>query len=81
MPHVEPVQLPDPAEVKRINVAVSPAAIRDIQHMMAAEHLNLTEAVRRLLGYGAFVYRKIKDEGYGVELHRDGEVRAVELIN
>lgn len=81
MPPVESLQLPDPAEIKRINVAVSPAAIRGIQHVMAAEHLNLTEAVRRLISYGDFVYRAIKDDGYRVELHRDGTVRSVELIS
>jgi hypothetical protein len=78
---MSPDVLPDPADIKRINVAVSPASLADIQHVMTTERINLTEAVRRLLGYGGFVYRAIKDDGHEVKLHRDSEVQTVVLLN
>lgn len=74
--------LPEPSEIKRINVAVSPDMVKAIQHVMEREHVNLTEAVRRLLGYGDFVYRAIKDEGREVRLHGgDDDVKVLVLLN
>lgn len=48
-------------EPKRINVAVSPDTIRALENVIEREGVTLTEALRRLVGYGDFVYRAIKD--------------------
>jgi hypothetical protein len=49
------------AEPKRINVAVSPDTIRALENVIEREGVTLTEALRRLVGYGDFVYRAVKD--------------------
>ena len=49
------------AEPKRINVAVSPDTIRALENVIDREGVTLTEALRRLVGYGDFVYRAVKD--------------------
>ena len=48
-------------EPKRINVAVSPDTIRALENVIDREGVTLTEALRRLVGYGDFVYRAVKD--------------------
>jgi len=45
---------------KRINVAVNPDMVRALENVIEAEGVSLTEAVRRLIGYGDFVYRAVK---------------------
>lgn len=56
-----PDRSPARAEAKRINVAVSPDTIRALENVIEREGVTLTEALRRLVGYGDFVYRAIKD--------------------
>jgi hypothetical protein len=70
-----------PERPRRINVAVTPDAIEALEHIIEREGVTLTEAVRRLLGYGDFVYRAIKDDGSDVVIHnkRGGE-KVVELL-
>jgi hypothetical protein len=52
---------PARTEPKRINVAVSPDTIRALENVIDREGVTLTEALRRLVGYGDFVYRAVKD--------------------
>lgn len=73
-------RLPELAEVRRINVAVNSQMVVAIELLMANEEENLTEAVRRLCGYGDFVYRKVKVEGYRLYIERDGERRQIDLL-
>ena len=73
-------ELPDPAAVERIDVAVSPEAVLGIQRLMAMEHIDLTEAVRRLLGYGQYVYDAVKINGEDVLLRNGDDVREVVLL-
>ena len=80
MPRKADAPLPHPADIKRINVAVNPDIVRAIQNVMTREHVNLTEAVRRLVGYGDFVYRTIRDEGYEMKLEKEGQVKDVVLL-
>ncbi len=47
-------------EPKRINVAVTPDTVHALQLVMDRENVSLTEAVRRLIGYGEFVYRAVR---------------------
>ena len=49
------------AEPKRINVAISPDMVRALENVIKREGVTLTEALRRLVGYGDFVYRAVKD--------------------
>ena len=53
---------PERAEPKRINVAVSPDTIRALENVIDREGVTLTEALRRLIGYGDFVYRAVKED-------------------
>ena len=48
-------------EPRRINVAISPDMVRALEHVIEREGVTLTEALRRLVGYGDFVYRAVKD--------------------
>jgi hypothetical protein len=50
------------AEPKRINVAVSPDTVRALENVIAREGVTLTEALRRLVGYGDFVYRAVRED-------------------
>lgn len=52
---------PPRVEPKRINVAVSPDTVNALENVIEREGVTLTEALRRLVGYGDFVYRAIKD--------------------
>lgn len=54
-------QTPQRAEPKRINVAVSPDTVSALENVIEREGVTLTEALRRLVGYGDFVYRAIKE--------------------
>lgn len=47
---------------------------------MDAEKVNLTEAVRRLVGYGDYVYRAAKHEGAQVLVRNDETTREVVLL-
>lgn len=79
--HTDPsAELPAPGDIKRINVAVNPDIVRAIQRVMNTEQINLTEAVRRLIGYGDFVYRAIKENGEDVLLRKGDTTREVVLL-
>lgn len=49
------------AEPKRINVAISPDTVRALENVIDREGVTLTEALRRLIGYGDFVYRAVRE--------------------
>jgi hypothetical protein len=46
---------------KRINVAVNPDVMAAIDRVIARDGVTLSEAVRRLLTYGDWVHRSVKD--------------------
>ncbi|MFI7680621.1 hypothetical protein [Actinophytocola sp. NPDC049390] len=48
-------------EPKRINVAISPEMVRALEYVIEREGVTLTEALRRLVGYGDFVYRAVRE--------------------
>jgi ribbon-helix-helix CopG family protein len=63
-PDVDSAQQSRPrTEPKRINVAVSPDMVRALENVIKREGITLTEALRRLVGYGDFVYRAVKEGG------------------
>lgn len=65
---------------RRINVAVTPETVAALNGVMDAEKVNLTEAVRRLVGYGDYVYRAAKHEGAQVLVRNDETTREVVLL-
>lgn len=69
-----------PEQPKRINVAVTPEVVQALQVVMDAEHVSLTEAVRRLISYGDFIYRAVKQEDSEVLLRNGDNVREVVLL-
>lgn len=54
-------QIAPRTEPKRINVAVSPDTVSALENVIEREGVTLTEALRRLIGYGDFVYRAVRE--------------------
>lgn len=70
-----------PQVPRRINVAVNTEMLAAIERVVAREQVSLTEAVRRLIAYGDFVYRTVKDEGAAVVVRAgNGTEREVVLM-
>jgi Ribbon-helix-helix protein, copG family len=71
----------DPPPPRRINVAVSSDMLAAIDHVIEREQVSLTEAVRRLIGYGDYVYRVVKDEDSSLVVRsKNGKEREVVLV-
>jgi hypothetical protein len=68
------------APPKRINVAVTPEVIQALQLVIDNEQVTLTEAVRRLISYGDFIYRAVKQEGSEVLIRNGDTTREVVLL-
>jgi len=54
--------------------------VEAIELIMSQERVSLTEAVRRLIGYGDFVYRAIKQDSAEVLLRKGEKVQEVVLL-
>lgn len=67
------------ASPSRINVAVSPPMLDAIDRVIRDEDVTLTEAVRRLIGYGDFVYDVARDPGSRLVV-RDPNGRECEVV-
>jgi hypothetical protein len=65
---------------KRINVAISPDMVRALENVIEHEGVTLTEALRRLVGYGDFVYRVIKEGGEQLTVTGPDGTREVVLL-
>lgn len=66
---------------RRINVAVTPDMMTAIDRVIEREGVTLTEAVRRLIGYGDVVYRSVREEGQTMFFRgEDGKEREILLI-
>lgn len=61
-----------PPTPKRINVAINADMLAAIDRVIEREQVSLTEAVRRLITYGDFVYRAVKEENAAVVLRAEG---------
>ncbi|MFI7680624.1 hypothetical protein [Actinophytocola sp. NPDC049390] len=68
------------AEPKRINVAVSPDTVRALENVIEREGVTLTEALRRLIGYGDFVYRAVRENREQLIVKGDEGSREVVLL-
>jgi hypothetical protein len=71
---------PRPGQPKRINVAVTPEVIQALQTVMENEQVTLTEAVRRLISHGDFIYRAVKQDGSEVLLRDGDSTREIVLL-
>jgi hypothetical protein len=79
--NVDPVgSRPPRPEPKRINVAITPDMVRALECVMEREGVSLTEALRRLVGYGDFVYRSVKQEAAKVLVQVNDTIREVVLL-
>ncbi len=67
-------------EAKRINVAVTPEVVRALELVIENEQVSLTEAVRRLIGYGDFIYRAVKEDQAEVLVRKGDSVREIVLL-
>jgi hypothetical protein len=67
-------------EPKRINVAISSAMVRALEDVIEREGVTLTEALRRLVGYGDFVYRAVREHGEQLLLSGPDGTREVVLL-
>lgn len=67
-------------EPRRINVAISPDTVRALEHVIEREGVTLTEALRRLVGYGDFVYRAVRERGEQLLLTSADTTREVVLL-
>lgn len=82
-PHVTDLDQPgqqDRVEPKRINVAVTPETVQALEAVIEREGVSLTEAVRRLIGYGEFVYRAVKEQNAEVLMKTEHGTREVVLL-
>ncbi|MFJ7210006.1 ribbon-helix-helix protein, CopG family [Amycolatopsis sp. NPDC098790] len=65
---------------KRINVAVNAETIEALQKVIEREGVTLTEAVRRLIGYGEVLYRAVKEENAEVLLKSGQNTKQVIIL-
>jgi hypothetical protein len=65
---------------RRINVAVTPDMIEAIELIMKRENISLTEAIRRLVSYGDFVYRAIREDGAELLVRNGDKTKEVVLL-
>lgn len=68
------------AEPRRINVAISPDTVRALEWVIEREGVTLTEALRRLVGYGDFVYRAVRQRREQLFLTGTDGTREVVLL-
>jgi len=66
--------------IQRINVAVNADMVSAIDLVIETEHVSLTEAVRRLISYGDFVYRSQQDGKTLITKTADGSMREVVIL-
>uniref|UniRef100_UPI003F49611F hypothetical protein n=1 Tax=Amycolatopsis sp. CA-096443 TaxID=3239919 RepID=UPI003F49611F len=65
---------------KRINVAVNAETIRALEAVIDREGVSLTEAARRLIGYGEVVYRAAKEDDAEILLRTKTATKQVVIL-
>lgn len=68
------------SEGRRISVAISPDTVKALEQVIENEQVTLTEALRRLISYGDFVYTTVKVNGEEMLLKKGDSTRAVVLL-
>lgn len=62
-------------------MAVNAKMLAAIEHLMESEQVSLTEAVRRLVSYGDYWYRAVKDQEASLVVRRaDGSEKEIVLV-
>lgn len=61
-------------------MAINDPMLASIDLVIENEGVSLTEAVRRLIGYGDFVYRAIKQDGHEVLVRNGADLREIALL-
>lgn len=69
-----------PAIPKRINVAVNAEMVAALDNVIQHEGVTLTEACRRLIGYGDFIYRMAKQEKAAILVRTPEGTRELILV-
>jgi hypothetical protein len=64
----------------RLSVNISRDTFDALQEIASDKDITITEAVRRLIGYGIIVYRANRD-GYEILLRRDGKLEKILLVD
>lgn len=64
----------------RLTVNISPDTQAALQRVVKREAVTMTEALRRLIGYGDLLYREVKVAGNDVLVRHGDETRAVILL-
>ena len=76
------VEESDSSRPRRINVAINQEMLDIIDALIDREGVTLTEAVRRLVMYGGFVWRVARVEGQDLVCRdpRSGDTREIVLL-
>ena len=69
-----------PAKPTRLSVNISRDSAEALQEISSDKGITMTEAVRRLVGYGIIMYRANRD-GYEVLLRRDNKLEKILLVD
>ncbi|RKT53098.1 hypothetical protein [Saccharothrix australiensis] len=64
----------------RLSVNISPATEEALQMIVDREGITMTEAVRRMVGYGRVLYETVAVNGDEILLRRDGETSRIIII-
>jgi hypothetical protein len=64
----------------RLSVNISQSTVEALQEIVSDKGITMTEAVRRLIGYGIVMYRANRD-GYEVVLRREGKLEKIVLVD
>lgn len=60
-------------------MAINAGMLAAIDLVIEREHISLTEAVRRLISYGDFIYRAVKEDGQQL-VCRSGDGSSKEIV-
>jgi Ribbon-helix-helix protein, copG family len=64
----------------RLSVNVTPATQAALDRLAEREGVTVTEALRRLVGYGDLVYETTQVKGHDLLIRRDGALERIVLI-
>lgn len=65
------------ASVTRLTVNIGPATAEALEHVVEREGVTITEALRRLVGYGFVLYKTIKTDNKDVLIRSGNETQQV----
>lgn len=68
------------AFITRLSVNIGPATAEALRNIADQEDITITEALRRLVGYGDVLYRAVKEDGKDVLLKKDAETQQLLIL-